>query len=317
MSENKWKEDALYNALAEYINENDLNINGASLDINPITPEDSGTIKEYMEKLEHYDKKDKINFVLERLKAAGIEVVTDKKEFDRILEREKLLQKMAIDFSEFEKLEELINNQKSSNLHLQNEKFDLESQKKIIQQKNHTKFVEVVKQLEKYIPTNEKYIDNFGHLRSFSKVLINNTEPENDDRKNIFLIKVNNPHQNDIFVVTRDSKNRCEITKNGIIAIIRKDFDDRNENWILTGFQYKGEKEEKNREATEAIQTVIAQYSHSLEYSYFRNQVGAVISSLDLNISQSSKKSSLQSIVQNGKKLPESFLNRLKRLNRI
>lgn len=430
-----------------------------NIDLKDVSKIREKTIKEYMEKLEHYDKKDKINFVLERLKAAGIEVVTDKKEFDKILEREKLLQKMAIDFSEFEKLEESINNQKSSNLHLQNEKFDLESQKKIIQQKNHTKFVEVVKQLEKYIPTNEKYIDNLGHLRSFSKVLINNTEPENDDRKNIFLIKVNNPHQKDIFVVTRDfqisslkilgelnnfeklsqderlqalfsdtviidnftenlksylqqqlvieqqkqnklinevhssmqklkemdiknsdilsdfvqldkslrfnsnfeiessslnemvsvfpgstgksglgirhiieerykkdnlsqdeitalsaliletvktgeltrdSKNRCEITKNGIIAIIRKDFDDRNENWILTGFQYKGEKEEKNREATEAIQTVIAQYSHSLEYSYFRNQVGAVISSLDLNISQSSKKSSLQSIVQNG-----------------
>ncbi len=35
------------------------------------------------------------NFVLEKLKAAGIEVVTDKEEFDRILEREKFLQKMA------------------------------------------------------------------------------------------------------------------------------------------------------------------------------------------------------------------------------
>lgn len=57
-------------------------------------------------KVEHYDRKDKINFVLDRLKAAGIEVVTDKKEFDRILEREKLLQKMAINFSEFEKLED-------------------------------------------------------------------------------------------------------------------------------------------------------------------------------------------------------------------
>lgn len=35
------------------------------------------------------------NFVLEKLKAAGIEVVTDKEEFERILEREKFLQKMA------------------------------------------------------------------------------------------------------------------------------------------------------------------------------------------------------------------------------
>lgn len=35
------------------------------------------------------------NFVLEKLKTAGIEVITDKEEFDRILRREELLQKMS------------------------------------------------------------------------------------------------------------------------------------------------------------------------------------------------------------------------------
>lgn len=39
-------------------------------------------------------EKQKTNYVLDKLAAAGIEVVTDKKEFDRILERENLLQKM-------------------------------------------------------------------------------------------------------------------------------------------------------------------------------------------------------------------------------
>lgn len=35
------------------------------------------------------------NFVLEKLKTAGIEVITDKEEFDRILQREEILQKMS------------------------------------------------------------------------------------------------------------------------------------------------------------------------------------------------------------------------------
>lgn len=39
-------------------------------------------------------EKQKTNYVLDKLAAAGIEVVTDKEEFDRILERENLLQKM-------------------------------------------------------------------------------------------------------------------------------------------------------------------------------------------------------------------------------
>jgi len=44
----------------------------------------------------------KFLFIFEKLQAAGIEVVFDKEEFDRILEREKLLQKMTKKLSEFE-----------------------------------------------------------------------------------------------------------------------------------------------------------------------------------------------------------------------
>ena len=49
---------------------------------------------------------------------------------------------------------------------------------------------------------------------------------------------------------------------------------------------------EKKREATETIKTVIAQYSQSPDYSYFCNQVGAVIASLNSNITQKPVKSS-------------------------
>ena len=53
----------------------------------------------YTEKIKQADKersveKQKTNYVLDKLAAAGIEVITDKEEFERILERENLLQKM-------------------------------------------------------------------------------------------------------------------------------------------------------------------------------------------------------------------------------
>lgn len=62
----------------------------------------------YTEKIKQADKersveKQKTNYVLNKLTAAGIEVVTDKKEFDRLLEEEDILQKMT-DFSRESKL---------------------------------------------------------------------------------------------------------------------------------------------------------------------------------------------------------------------
>jgi len=56
----------------------------------------------------------KLNFVLEKFEAAGIEVVQDKAEFDRIIEQEKLVQKMTVDLSEFEKTEKEIQQLKNS-----------------------------------------------------------------------------------------------------------------------------------------------------------------------------------------------------------
>ena len=85
--------------------------------------------------------------------------------------------------------------------------------------------------------------------------------------------------------ITRDNGSRCEFSKNGILAIVRKDFDDENQNWVLTGFAYNGDDQQKKREATETIQTVIARYGNTPEYSSFRSQVGAVIASLDKSVS--------------------------------
>ena len=60
--------------------------------------------------------------------------------------------------------------------------------------------------------------------------------------------------------ITRDSSNLCEITKNGIIAIVRKDLDDEKHNWVLTGFAYKGEdlikKKRSNRNYTNGYRPI-------------------------------------------------------------
>ena len=80
--------------------------------------------------------------------------------------------------------------------------------------------------------------------------------------------------------ITRQNDRVIEISKDGIIAIVRKELDEQNSKWILTGFDDWS----KQQEATDAIQTVIAHYSYTPEYSSFRKQVGAVITSLQTSI---------------------------------
>ena len=55
----------------------------------------NGDVVVNSETLKEMERNTATNYVLEKLKAAGIEVVTDKEEFNRILEQEKNLQKMA------------------------------------------------------------------------------------------------------------------------------------------------------------------------------------------------------------------------------
>ena len=75
-------------------------------------------------------------------------------------------------------------------------------------------------------------------------------------------------------------KGRVELEKDGIIAILsRQRYQGDDEKWLLTGFGSN----EKKEEATGAIQTVIAQYGRSPEFSGFRNQVGAVVSILKVS----------------------------------
>jgi hypothetical protein len=83
---------------------------------------------------------------------------------------------------------------------------------------------------------------------------------------------------------------RVEIEKNGIIALLSLHRNNNEKKWILTGFDNRDKKEE----ATEAIQTVIAKYSYTPEFSYFRKQVGAVVSSMQVSHQLNDKSSEIE-----------------------
>ncbi|GMO27408.1 MAG: hypothetical protein Ta2B_08100 [Termitinemataceae bacterium] len=73
-----------------------------------------------------------------------------------------------------------------------------------------------------------------------------------------------------------------EFERDGIVAIVKR-FDDKgNKKFVLTGFANW----DKEKEATDAIKAVIAQYGYTPEFLSFRKQVGAVLTStlLDMGI---------------------------------
>lgn len=85
--------------------------------------------------------------------------------------------------------------------------------------------------------------------------------------------------------INRDNDKVVELEKNGIVAIISKQRFAKSEKWLLTGFDNFN----KEQEATDAIQTVIASHSYAPEYSSFRKQVGAVIASLKQSIPENAE----------------------------
>lgn len=54
--ENKWREDSLFDALKE----KNITFNGMEVDVNPITADKSGTIEEYLQKLERFEKEEDV-----------------------------------------------------------------------------------------------------------------------------------------------------------------------------------------------------------------------------------------------------------------
>jgi hypothetical protein len=72
---------------------------------------------------------------------------------------------------------------------------------------------------------------------------------------------------------------RYNIEKNGIVAFVSKTRGAAAEKFVITGFTL----DDKEEEATGAIQTVIARYGYTPEFSDVRKQVGAVIALLALS----------------------------------
>ena len=76
-------------------------------------------------------------------------------------------------------------------------------------------------------------------------------------------------------------KIRLNLKKDGIWVGISKQWNGTDETWIITGFPENQEDGKLIKEATDTIKTVIAQNSYALENSSIRQQVGAVIASIN------------------------------------
>jgi hypothetical protein len=88
-------------------------------------------------------------------------------------------------------------------------------------------------------------------------------------------------------IKNKNDNERIGLEKDGIIAIVSRR-KGAGENFVITGYEINKKKEE----AAEAIQTVIAKYGRTPEFSDFRKQVGAAVSSLQQVSPQTGIKSS-------------------------
>lgn len=100
---------------------------------------------------------------------------------------------------------------------------------------------------------------------------------------------------------------RAFINKDGIRVILQKDFQTENNKkgtWLISGYGIFSKEHKLNLEATETIETVNAQYGYKPDHSRLRNQVGAVIASINnIRQKQLAVKKEKESIkVENGTK---------------
>jgi len=107
----------------------------------------------------------------------------------------------------------------------------------------------------------------------------NEKDKLNEEKITALLYKVMDATKNGYFtdsIIIRKKKDqeRIGLEKNGIIAIISRR-EGTQEKFVISGYEINKKKEE----AADAIQTVIARYGYTPEFSDFRKQVGAVVSS--------------------------------------
>lgn len=79
--------------------------------------------------------------------------------------------------------------------------------------------------------------------------------------------------------VNGENAKNIELEENGVVAIIAKEKFGDSEKWLLTGFDDWSTDDSKQK-ATDAIQTVTAQYGYTPSFSQFRSKVVAVKESI-------------------------------------
>jgi len=123
-----------------------------------------------------------------------------------------------------------------------------------------------------YIHNGKAELDSYGlkHIIYKRKAIEKRTDEEITSMLSLICSAIHDG-------VPSPSYNNCVmVTKNGITAVITRLVLENGEIGLLTGYDLNT----KKKEATDAIQAVIAQYSSAPEYSEFRKQVVAVTSNI-------------------------------------
>lgn len=109
--EGKAREDNLFNILFEEDAEDPLIIEGHGVDFNPINIEKSGSVEDYLSRLEKERNADSYtNEILDKIRAAGINVEISAERIQEILTLRKDISKMTVDIQEFEEKRKEIEN---------------------------------------------------------------------------------------------------------------------------------------------------------------------------------------------------------------
>lgn len=222
-------------------------------------------------------EKQKTNYVLDKLAAAGIEVVTDKNKFETILSNAEILQKMQKEIS----VEDLFISQNDKNLNSEIDKItinDVNVYNKYINISKDTPFILKEFGLENY-PVNiykqklaralflekEKYGERptHGHKGEFTEKEVKEVFKNIGNPRYIFNSKkdITNPEHfyligvydvfdkqgNPMMLSFHYDKNRKEIEANWITAVYGKNLNTLVNEWVRKGFlEYKNDLEIKN-----------------------------------------------------------------------
>lgn len=82
------------------------------------------------------------------------------------------------------------------------------------------------------------------------------------------------------------NKQSLNLQKDGIWVTVRKNWNDTDENWILTGFGINDDKGQMTKEAQDTIKVVSTQYGYTPEHLSISEQVGACMTSINNIVNQ-------------------------------